>query len=53
VELTETPVYHGCKSWVELDQPLPTEGAKPVLDDAAFNDVMRKLDIILEPTAFA
>jgi hypothetical protein len=53
VELVETPVYHGCKSWVELEHPLSTEGAKPVIDDAAFKDVMRKLDIILEPTAFA
>jgi hypothetical protein len=53
VELAETPIYQGCKSWVELDPPLPTEGAKPVLDDAAFQEVMRKLDIILEPTAFA
>ena len=53
VEITETPVYHGCKSWVELDHPLPTEGAKPVLDDAAFRDVLRKLDLILQPIAFA
>jgi hypothetical protein len=53
VELVETPVYHGCKSWVELEQPLSTDGAKPVLDDAAFNEVMHKLNIILQPTAFA
>jgi hypothetical protein len=53
VELAETPAYQGCKSWVELQEPLSTEGAKPVLDDAAFADVMRKLDIILQPTAFA
>jgi hypothetical protein len=53
VEITETPVYHGCKSWVELDQPLTTDGAKPVLDDASFQDVLRKLDLILQPSAFA
>lgn len=53
VELPETPAYHGCKSWVELDYPLSTEGAKPVLDDAAFQNLMRTLDILLQPTALA
>ena len=33
--------YGGCKSWVELAQPIPTTGAQPVLDDAAFQS---KLD---------
>jgi len=28
--------YAGCRSWVELEETLPTEGATPVLDDAAF-----------------
>ena len=28
--------YAGCRSWVELEEALPTEGAKPVLDDSAF-----------------
>jgi len=28
--------YAGCRSWVELEEGLPTEGAKPILDDSAF-----------------
>jgi hypothetical protein len=28
--------YAGCRSWVELEEALPTEGAKPVLDDSTF-----------------
>jgi hypothetical protein len=30
------PAYGGCKSWIELDQEIPTEDARPVLDDATF-----------------
>jgi hypothetical protein len=52
-ELTESPYYAGCKSWVELDRELPTEGSTPVLDDAAFRGVLVTLDRLLEPTAMA
>lgn len=52
-EIPDTAHYAGCKSWVELDQELPTEGATPVLSDAAFADVMRSLDGLLRPTALA
>jgi hypothetical protein len=52
-DLIETPHYAGCKSWVELEQNVPTEGAVPVLDDKAFNELLRKLDALLNPTAFA
>jgi hypothetical protein len=34
--IPNTPDYEGCISWVELDDPLPTAGAVPVLDDDAF-----------------
>jgi hypothetical protein len=51
-EIPDTDYYAGCKSWVELDQELPTVGAAPVLDDDAFRDVMRMLDLLLQPTAF-
>jgi hypothetical protein len=53
LDLIETPTYAGCKSWVELEQDLPTEGATPVLADEQFRDVLRKLDAVLNPTAFA
>jgi hypothetical protein len=53
VELVETPEYAGCKSWVELDRPLSTDGATPVLAEEAFDQVVNTLDRILEPTALA
>lgn len=52
-ELPETPYYAGCKSWVELERELPTEGSTPVLDDAAFRGLMATLERLLEPTALA
>ncbi len=52
-ELPETTDYAGCRSWVELDRELSTEGAMPVLSEEAFDDVLRTLDRLLEPTAFA
>jgi hypothetical protein len=52
-ELIETPKYAGCKSWVELEQNVPTEAAVPVLDDAQFRELLRRLDAVLNPTAFA
>ena len=36
VTLANTPTYAGCKSWVPLDQPVPTGGATPVLDDGRY-----------------
>jgi hypothetical protein len=53
LDLPETAEYAGCRSWVELDRELSTEGATPVLNDEAFDDVLRTLDRLLEPTAFA
>jgi hypothetical protein len=53
VELPETPEYAGCRSWVDLGMELSTDGAVPVLDDAAFNEVRRRLEDLLEPTALA
>ena len=34
--ITYSPEYGGCKSWIDLAQPLTIEGAKPVLDDAEY-----------------
>jgi hypothetical protein len=50
-ELPETPAYAGCRSWVELERELPTEGAVPILTEEAFRDVLRSLDHRLNPTA--
>ncbi len=52
-ELSETANYAGCRSWVELDRDLPTEAATPVLEEEAFDEVLRTLDRLLEPTAWA
>jgi hypothetical protein len=53
VELPERPEYAGCRTWVELERELPTEGATPVLDDAAFGALLETLDRRLTPTALA
>ena len=52
-ELPLRPEYDGCKTWVELDRELPTDGATPVLDDRTYADVLESLDRLLNPTAFA
>jgi hypothetical protein len=51
-ELPDLPRYAGCKTWVELERELPTAGAIPVLHDAQFNEILRTLDTVLNPTAF-
>ena len=50
-DLPETAYYAGCRSWVELERELPTDGATPVLSDAAFREVGERLDRLLNPTA--
>lgn len=52
-DLPDDPDYEGCKSWVELKRELPTERATPVLDDEVFQDLLRTLDHVLNPTALA
>jgi hypothetical protein len=52
-EVPEDPAYAGCRSWVDLGQELPTDGATPVLDDAAWHELLRTLDRLLNPTALA
>ncbi|MFQ5997782.1 MAG: DUF1802 family protein [Candidatus Bathyarchaeia archaeon] len=34
-----TSKYRGCLSWINLDTPIPTNGSRPVLDDAQFSRV--------------
>jgi hypothetical protein len=52
-DLPDGDFYAGCKSWVELERELPTEGATPVLDDAAFAAFLRRLEDRLNPSALA
>ena len=35
--------YGGCRSWVDLAEPLSTAGATPVVSDAAFAERVRQL----------
>ena len=51
--MPDTAYYQGCRSWVDLEQPLPTEGATPVLPPEALADLHRQLDLLLQPTALA
>jgi hypothetical protein len=52
-DLPETAYYAGCRSWVELERELPTDGAAPVLMDQAFHELQNRLDRLLRPTAMA
>jgi hypothetical protein len=52
-ELPDRTDYQVCRSWVELEHALPTDGSVPVLGDAAYRDVQFNLDLLLRPTAHA
>jgi hypothetical protein len=53
IELPERAEYAGCRSWVELERPLRTEGATPVLAEKALEDLRQSLSLLLNPTALA
>lgn len=36
ITLPVLPEYTGCRSWITLSQPLPTQGATPAIPDAEF-----------------
>lgn len=35
--------FAGCRSWVELASDLPTAGLRPVIDDAVFDELRKKI----------
>ena len=43
VELPMLPAYGGCKSWIELEREIATEGSQPVLADAEFARKLARL----------
>ncbi len=51
--IAETPAYVGCKSWVELADPLDTAGSTAVLGDKDYQDVKWNLEMLLEPSGLA
>ena len=40
VELPYREEYGGCKSWIELAEPIPVEGAHPALSDGRFEELI-------------
>ena len=40
VELPYSEAYGGCKSWIELEEPVSTAGARPAVDDEAFGRIV-------------
>jgi len=52
-ELAERAEYAGCRTWLDLGRELPTESARPVLSDDAFEDLLLSLTRRLNPTAMA
>jgi hypothetical protein len=51
IELLMLPVYGGCKSWVEFDKDVVTNGALPVLDQLAFDQKLNRFLAALNPVA--
>lgn len=51
--IAESPHFAGCRSWVDLPQPLPTEGLKPVLDDTTFSSQRQAISHALQHSATA
>lgn len=47
VVIEDHRTYAGCRSWVPLVEALPTDGAKPVLDDATFKQKQAELAKLL------
>jgi hypothetical protein len=48
-ELPNLPGYGGCKSWIELEPDLATEGAAPVLSDDKFLEKLAQFRSALAP----
>jgi hypothetical protein len=45
--IAATTEHAGCKTWVTLDEPLPTSGLNPVLDDRQWSKTREHLQKIL------
>ena len=45
--LAVTPRYAGCKSWVDLESPVPLEGMRPVLEPSVFQQRLKEIDALL------
>lgn len=48
VQVPISPSYSGCKSWIQLEEPIAPGRMKPVLDEARFEALVREIRGILE-----
>jgi hypothetical protein len=48
VELPYRESYGGCKSWIELEEPVSTEGARPAVGDGEFERMVAAVMEVLE-----
>ena len=51
VELEYRESYGGCKSWIELEEAIPTAGSRPALEDPGFEELVRPTLGVLEGLA--
>jgi hypothetical protein len=49
IDLPMRPKYGGCKSWVELDSIIATDGSQPVLTEREFGAKLEQFRAVLEP----
>jgi len=49
VELPYVDEYGGCKSWIELQQTVPVEGARPALSEEDFHKLIAPTLEVLQP----
>ncbi|MCC5648298.1 DUF1802 family protein [Nostoc sp. XA013] len=52
-EIPYQPKYGGCKSWIDLDQPIDLQGAKPVLSDFAYTQLVETIRQIVGDKLYA
>jgi hypothetical protein len=43
--------YGGCKSWIGLEEAVPTAGSRPALEDPAFEELVRPTLGVIEGLA--
>ncbi|MGP8236148.1 MAG: DUF1802 family protein [Limisphaerales bacterium] len=48
VELPMLAAYGGCKSWIELERDISTDGAQPAINDAEFSTRLQRFQEALE-----
>ena len=45
--------YGGCKSWIDLAQPLDIQGATPVLSDSDYSEIVQEIRTIIGDQLYA